>query len=806
MLFEKSFIILICNNLKNSVLFFTLVFANAHLFSQTKKIDSLKLVLQTAKHDTTRIEALNKWANLLLSNNPNEAIQLFTKSQLLAEKNIALNPAKITEETVILLDKNKDQPEGKRSFIKYIFFRKLGSANSGLGNAFYYKGQSDSAFKYHNKSLQVFILLKYEKGIAAAYSNLGLTNLNIGKIDEAFYFFKQSLKINKALDNKIGIAYSLHNIANIYNRQGQIKEALNYYTQSLKIKENLGDKLAAANTLNNIANIYTEQDQVEEALNYFNRSLKIRKEINDKKGTALCYNNIGIIFRKQLKLNEALDYYLISLNISKEIDDKYLTATLLGNIGNIYFDQKKLEKALDYSMQNLILAEKIKDKLGIATACHNIANAYLFKEKLNDAIKYGSKSLQISNELGNPKRIKEAADILKTVFQKQNNPTKALEMFELSIKMRDSINNDNNRNASYKSKLQYDYAKKTLADSIKLADEKKITFAKLAENRAKLKQEKTQKIVLYIIAGFLILFAGILFYNYRRKNQSNKLLEFQKIQIEQKNQQLELQKNNISTQKRLLEIKNNQITDSIEYAEKIQGTMLPNTDVLKNYFTEAFIYYQPKDIVSGDFYWLKELEQSTIAIAAADCTGHGVPGALMSVLGHNGLDSAYAQLTNTQPTEVVKHLDTYFKQKTSAKNNITTNVDGMALSLINYNKQAQLITYTTANHSIYFVRDNQLTELKSNNFSIGSLQNQDINHGTLQVQKNDMVYLFTDGYADQKGGPQNRKYMTKKLKETFIKIANLAATDQQYILKTEMDTWKGTNNQVDDMLILGVRI
>ena len=178
----------------------------------------------------------------------------------------------------------------------------------------------------------------------------------------------------------------------------------------------------------------------------------------------------------------------------------------------------------------------------------------------------------------------------------------------------------------------------------------------------------------------------------------------------------------------------------------------------------------------------------------------------MSILGHNCLDAAYGQLSDLNLGNIISYADKYMKQKTLNQTSSTGNVDGMALSLIHYTKASKMMLHSSANHYIYIVRDNELIEIKDNSFAVGSLQTQEIKGGKIQLMNKDMVYLFSDGYADQKGGPERRKYMPSKLKKLFVQIASLSAKEQQAALNSELDNWRGNLPQIDDVLVVGLRV
>jgi serine phosphatase RsbU (regulator of sigma subunit) len=265
----------------------------------------------------------------------------------------------------------------------------------------------------------------------------------------------------------------------------------------------------------------------------------------------------------------------------------------------------------------------------------------------------------------------------------------------------------------------------------------------------------------------------------------------------------------IELQKKEIEAKNKDITDSIQYARRIQYAILPNRANLKAIFPHAFIFYLPKDIVSGDFYWFTRLD-SCFYIAAVDCTGHGVPGAFMAVLGNSLLNQIILEKKVQEPNVILAALDAHILQLLQQDSNTAEHnlADGMDLALCKIDLQNEMLTFSGANRPCWIVRENQLLELKQDKQSIGGSKwySQKTNFSLHQwkLQQKDRIYLFTDGFIDQFGGENQKKYSKSKFEKWILKNQTYPMETQAEKLIEEYQTWRKKTEQLDDILVIGL--
>ncbi|MBL7918511.1 MAG: SpoIIE family protein phosphatase, partial [Bacteroidia bacterium] len=313
-------------------------------------------------------------------------------------------------------------------------------------------------------------------------------------------------------------------------------------------------------------------------------------------------------------------------------------------------------------------------------------------------------------------------------------------------------------------------------------------------NQAVIEKQATQKNAL-TIGGLLVLIIAV-------------ISVFAFISNKKKSNLLSKQVHEINYQNAIIKEKNKDITDSIVYAKRLQEAVFPLTNELNNYFCESFVLFRPKDIVSGDFYWFEETNNLTYLIVG-DSTGHGVPGAFMSILGHNLLNQIILEEKISSPAEILSTLDNRVTKSLNKKGSKEEYNDGMDIGVCVIDKKSKKLYYSGANRPLIIKRGNEIFELKQNKFAIGGINTKDTKIFTqheMDYFENDIFYLFSDGYYDQFGGPKGKKFKFKQLQEVLLTNANKSMEDQQKILNETFDAWKGNLEQVDDVCIIGIRL
>ncbi len=304
-------------------------------------------------------------------------------------------------------------------------------------------------------------------------------------------------------------------------------------------------------------------------------------------------------------------------------------------------------------------------------------------------------------------------------------------------------------------------------------------------------ESKNKQVLIYAALGGCILLLGLAFFIFRGLRQKQK-----------DNKALEQMNSIISDKSKIVEAQHKDITDSIKYAERIQTAILPPDKLWKEILPNSFVYYRPKDILSGDFYWVEETK-THVYIAAADCTGHGVPGALVSIINYNLLNKAVLEKNLTDPAQILNQVNEWLTQALHQSYNAASMRDGMDVSICTINKKTKLMQFAGAFNSGYLVKDGTITEMPADKKPVGAFIEDDITAFTskeYQLTGNETIYLFSDGYADQFGGPKGKKFKYKNLQKLILDSQTLTFDEQKEKAKETFLDWKGSYEQTDDVL------
>lgn len=604
----------------------------------------------------------------------------------------------------------------------------------------------------------------------------------------------QSKVVSIRRKGKKGMADAYNNIGFMYNNQGDIPNALDYFGKSLRMQEELGDKEGIAELMSNIGVIYYFQNELPKALDYYLKSLKLRESLGDKNAIANSLNNIGNLFYTQNNMQRALYYTTRSLALQQEIGDKEGMSYSLNNLGGICFNKGDINKALDYYFQSKVVREEIGDQQGVSASMHNIATVYLKRASLQDkqtylklALAYTDSSLSMAKKLGFPANIRNAERLLSKIDSMKGDFSSAWEHYKQYVFYKDSINNEANHQASIRSQLKYVFDKKEAI--IKEQQDKERAIGR--------EKDRVQRIIIWSVVGGLILVTIFSFFIFRsliQNRRANKIISSQKKIVEDKNL--------------IIEEKQKEIIDSINYAKRIQYSLLAHHDFLNTYIPNHFIYFNPKDIVSGDFYWATK-KDTKFYFAVCDSTGHGVPGAFMSLLNIGYLSEAINEKGIEKPNEVFNYVRQRLIDNVS-KDGQKDGFDGILIcmeSSLREEDRRMKITYAAANNKPFLISNGNIVELTSDRMPVGmGERKEDFNLYTIETEQGDMLYLYTDGYADQFGGEKGKKFKYKTLNELIFTIHSKPLIEQQELLKNTFENWRGDLEQVDDVCVVGIKL
>lgn len=719
--------------------------------------DSLRTLLSQATNDTMRCKILVE----MIETEGNDEVWSKYNSELkqIAERNLA------------------EQRRG--SYLHRFFSNYYAQAYANLGYLAYKVSEFRKARGYMLKSLAIQQEIDDKVGIASTLNNIGTVHESQGEYLEALDYFQKAVALNKEIGAKHGEGSSLNNIAVIFIRQGNIPRGLEYLQKSLKIQEEIGDKSGLASTLNNMGSIYQDQGDIVSALTVYERGLRLQEELGSRGGQANFLNNIGTIHAIMGDTLNALEHMLKALDIQEQIGDKGGAANSLLALGDIYRANKQLQKSLPHYRRSLEIARSIGDRASETAALTKLGYNLLEVGKTMEAFSSGREALKISEELAYPKSIRESALLMKALHQKLGQHAEALKMFELYILMRDSVNNIASRKAALKTQLKYEF------------DKKEALLIGQQENERQLAEEKSrrQNLVIWSALSGVLLLVVLSFFIYNR------------LRITRRQKQI------IERQKLLVDEQKREIMDSIHYAKRIQLALLSGESLLSGLLPEHFIFFRPKSVVSGDFYWATSVPDGLIYITA-DCTGHGVPGAFMSLLIISRLSRIINEEKITRPDLILNEIRKEIIHVLNPHNKQGEGNDGMDCVVCRLDLKHMKLGFAAANNSFVIARNGGLLHCRADKMPVGKGYQEEVpfSFNEIQLQRGDSIYTYSDGYADQFGGPKSKKFRYKQLEEFLLEISSLPMTAQKERLSVSFDNWKGGLEQVDDVCVIGLRI
>jgi serine phosphatase RsbU (regulator of sigma subunit) len=448
-------------------------------------------------------------------------------------------------------------------------------------------------------------------------------------------------------------------------------------------------------------------------------------------------------------------------------------------LGSVFLSYKQYDLAVEYYLKGRDISEKAGNKMALVSTDYNLGIIYLEKGDFKNAVEYSQSALKLAKEINSKEEIKNSYEGLVKVYTKMKQFDKALEYQTLYINMKDSLLNETNSKQLNELQTQYDTEKKQKEIEL-LTKDQEVKNERIAR----------QNIITYTIVAGLVLVLILTFISFKRYREKKKA------NIE------------ITHQKEIIELKNKEILDSIHYAKRIQRALLASDKLLNSNLPEHFVLYKPKDIVSGDFYWAQQATNNRFLLATCDCTGHGVPGAFMSLLNISKLNETVIERRVTQPDLIFNNVREEIIHALNHDGSTNDAKDGMDAILCSFDFKNMKMELVAANNPVIIIRNNELIEIKPDKFPVG-LHQGELKPFTLKsfdLQKGDVIYTFTDGYPDQFGGPNAKKLMSKNFKEILLKGHMNDMLAQKENLNSIFENWRGELEQLDDVLVIGVRV
>ena len=741
----------------------------------SQNIDSLEKSLKNGKIDTNRVKTYNQ---LFLNYEFTDTVKAFfyLREALVLSQKLSYKPG----EALVYLH---------TGFSKEDF------------------GDYDNALIYYIKSKNVYASFGDEFGIANCENALANIYRSKSLFPEALASYTNALNYYLKSRNQKGIGSVYNNIGSVYDAIGNYKKATEYYIKSIGFYEKINFELGVAATYCNLGVIFQSQRNYETAISYFNKSIILCQKLGQKNFEGNNYNNLGDLYEAKGDLKTALQYHLKALKIRTEISDKFGMGSTLANIGGIYSDLDSLKQALVYLDESEKIYLELESKKFYAKTILRKATVLIKTKQFPVAEKYVKTAIDIAKEIDGNDELRRAYYIATDLYEKMGNASKALTYSKMYIAIQDSVFSIENRKTITELERKYQSEKKDA--EINILNKDKVLQIKEIEQSNLIKKS--------LLAGVLLvlLLLGVSVKAFLTKKKSNQIITLQKNEVEKQRQLADERREIAESPKSIIEEKQKEILDSIHYAKRIQQAMLTSESYFNEYLNaEYFIFYQPKDIVSGDFYWASYVKSSVangnknlFYLATADCTGHGVPGAFMSLLNISFLNENIIEKEIQNPAQV---LIAQRKQIIKALNPSGTenSKDGMDCVLCAFDFNDYTLEFAAANNPLWLIRNNELIEHKANKMPVGKGEDndKDFTCKKIELQKGDMIYTFTDGYADQFGGPRGKKFMYKRLHKLLLENHQLPIQEQRELFSKTINDWKGDNEQVDDILLIGIRV
>lgn len=638
-----------------------------------------------------------------------------------------------------------------------------------------------SGDKYYMSEAQCMLVMNY--------------NLK-GQFDSCIHAGNKYMPDIKKAKNITGQLEVLLVISSSYDFIGDRKKAIELLLQALEIAKAYKRHNKLSEIYVSLASAYKEENIIL-AKKYALLGLQV---LNNMQGEAekVSYNSVylilGNVYYDLQNLDSAKYYYNLCKESSHLTNDKRMYLAAIGNIGNIAIDQRDFHVALICNNVTLQEYKKLGIPTEIAVSYGSLADLYKDMKDYKNAVRYYDSALAITQQIQSADDFIYNYKGLSETYEMMGNDKEAFKYYKLYRLWNDSVNNNQNSKKISEMELDFKYKSEQREKDLIQKNKDLITQEKI----------KQQKYIIWaaVLGGLcLVIFLGFTIKSNIEKKKTNK--------------QLQIFNDEISEQKNIIEQKNNEITDSITYASRIQQGVIPDDEELKKLLPNHFVFFKPRDIVSGDFYWACKVKSKTnpeskrTVVAVVDCTGHGVPGAFMSLVGNTLLNQTINRSAIATPAQALDYINAQLPKTIKSKSSTGAIKDGMEIAMCDFHFDTLTMHFAGANSNIYVVRNKEIQIYKGDKQPIGeSLSGEIINYTNqvISLQKDDCVYLISDGYADQFGGEKGKKFKYKPLENLFCSIADKKVSEQRDILAKAFDDWKSHHEQVDDVLIMGIKI
>lgn len=679
----------------------------------------------------------------------------------------------------------------------------------------YRNGNFKQALDYHKDLLKILPDANSDPTlIAGTYRYIAGEYFNLGSYDSAIYYGEQAIMEYSVTKDSQNIARALNLLGGIYWSRGSYTKASEKFFESLKIKEALSDTLGAANTYNNIGLIFDSQSKLPEALEMYQKSLDTYTKTGNSRGIGKACNNIAIIKKNQGKYSESLEMFMRSLEIDRTVNNIDEMGKTLNNIGLLYLDINNIPSGIDYFNQAFAAFTQSGNDNGLTAVYINLGRANLIQNNYANAEMYYQKGFKLASKIKSSEWMRDSYQGLYLVSKKIGKYRAAMVFHEKYMVLNDSLRSIENLNKLDQLKVEFETDKQEKEIAI-LSKDNELNILKLK------KQESYSRLLTTIMLSVALILIITFIYNHQlrtdkklllQKNheisqqkeeiQSQRdLLESTITELNQQKEELISQSEQIEKQNRFITGINVRMTEGLEYASLIQQSLLPRITLFENYFNNHFILFKPKNLVSGDLYWLWE-NGGDLIFAVADCTGHGVAGAFMSVMVVSLLKDAIGVNRLTQPSQIAEYLSRELSKSSSTEDTIV----GVDFIICNFSSSTKELSYSGNHINFMLSTANGVEIVKVRQRHNSGEIDKTFTTNSINLNKGDRLYFYTDGYTDQLSGVKRKKMGRVEFQELLQAIK-----EQPYSLHKEgidafFEKWRGDFDQIDDVLVLGLEV
>ncbi len=762
----------------------------ADTFAQgAKAIDSLRNVYQTAKNDTIKALALASLAYSWKNTNPDTAYHLATEAQVLAQK-------------------TKNQ-------------RAIMMAAMAVGGAQFARSFFDEANTHYEKAMNLAIALHDTTTLMLAYNNIAGVNNMKGRYAESLEFYQKSYKLSEEKNLLEGACAAMTNIGGLYRLLNKFDLAEEYLLKASELAEKGKNKMSLSNIYNTLGIIESERKDFDKALSYFLKALKLSQETNYKRALPLFNCNVAQAYYKKGEDSLARHYYNKAIELAEAHKDRRAKSYILNGMAEFYMSTKDYDKVIASGKTMLEMAQIMKSPSEERMAYELLIKGYKGKGDYESVLNYYEKERAIRDSLFNTESAKAIANLESSAALEKKQKELALlakdkELSQVQIEIQakqmaiaqkqaeadklfamarhesDKRKSDSLLNLAQRRQYEADVLR---SEEARL---KALNQAEIIENQKHKKEKAFQRTLLYLGLLGLVIIALFAFYAYR-KNLIQKSL----------NQKLVIQSAFIGEQNKNLEQQNHEIRQGIRAATMIQNAVLPFDSRIKNYFTDYFVIFLPQNIVSGDFYWIQKIEQKTYVVVA-DCTGHGVQGAFMSLIGINILERIVPNIDAYRAGEVLNKMNELLQN--TLKNDeafLNNGMDAAILIIDEPQDGIHLVEYAGAHRALHFVLagSTRIERVAATRRAIGGKleANKAFETTQLSLPPKSQLYLSSDGLADQ-NNKEGKKLGEKAIFEVISPYLEKKMTLQKEAINQLLIQHSQDVQQRDDILFLGVRL